>query len=206
MTAPLVTVPDSACIASVVMTFVSVSGLTESPFTMEEQGFSWPGERWIMDLKMPPITKRETASPWISFGLQLKGTYGRFLIGPPGARYPQGNAGGTPLVNGGSQTGNSLNTKGWNPNITGILKEGDYIQLGSGSSSRLYMLTSDANSDGSGNATLSISPALRSSPSDESVITVNDPKGYFRMAANEFSYSVDPGPVYRFGFQAVEVV
>lgn len=204
--APLLSLPDSACIASVIMTFVSVSAISESPFTLEEQGFSWPGERRVMDLRMPPITKRDDASQWIAFGEKLKGTYGRFLMGPPGARYPQGQASGTPLVNGGSQTGNSLNTKGWTPGVTGILKQGDYIQLGTGTSSRLYMLTADATSDGSGNSVLSISPALRTSPNNEDSVIVSDPKGCFRMDGNEFSYSIDPGPVYRFGFRAIEVV
>lgn len=205
-TPPLLSLPTSSCFASVTMTITRVVGLTNSPFTLEEQAYKWQGERWSMSLTMPPFTNREIASDWIAFGAALEGKWGHFLIGDPAHKLPSGVATGTPLVDGGAQTGNTLVTKGWSTNVTGILKKGDYIQLGSGSSSRLHMLVQDANSDSSGNANLSIVPALRSSPPDSSAIVVNNPKGVFRLDSNEFSWSVSPGPVYRLGFTAMEVL
>jgi hypothetical protein len=68
------------------------------------------------------------------------------------------------------------------------------------------MVTENANSDSSGDAAISIAPALRSSPADSATITVNNPRGLFRMAENSFSWSVDPGPKYRMSFRAVEVL
>lgn len=206
MTQPLLNLPDSACIASVIMTLTRVVGVTKSPFTRESQSFKWPGEYWSADFRLPPITKRETASDWMAFGGKLEGMYGRFLMGDPAARTPRGIATGTPLVDGSSQSGNTLNTKGWTPNVTGILLKGDYFQVGTGSSSRLHMLTEDADSDGSGDAVLTLAPALRSSPADDSSVVVNEPKGVFMMIDNAFSWSVEPGPIYRFSFQAVEDV
>lgn len=202
----LVTVPSSSCIASVVMTLKRVIGVTQSPFTLEDQSFKWPGEAWSIDFQMPPILNRRIAADWKAFGLALEGQYNRFLMGDPTARIPQGVATGTPQVNGINQTGNTLATKGWTNNINGILLKGDYIQLGTGESSKLHMLIEDANSDGSGNANLSIVPALRSSPSDSAPIVVNNPRGVFRLTNNSWSWSVNPGPVYRMSFQAVEVV
>jgi len=55
--------------------------------------------------------------------------------------------------------GNTIYTSGWTPNITNVLKIGDYFQLGS----ELKMITSNINSDGSGNATLEFEPPMRSS-------------------------------------------
>lgn len=203
---PLITLPSSACIASVVMSIRRVVGMTESPFTLEQQVFKWPGEQWSMEFVMPPILHRITASDWIAFGVSLEGKWGRFLMGDPSAKQPRGVATGTPLVDGGSQTGNTLATKGWTAGVTGILLKGDYIQLGSGTSSRLHMVTANANSDGSGNASLAIAPALRASPADNDAIVVNEAKGLFRLNGNDFSWSVDPGPKYRFSFSASEVL
>lgn len=205
-TPPLVALPSSSCIASVIMSLTRVVGLTESPYTLEEQSFKWPGERWSIDFRLANITNRGTASDWMAFGAKLQGKYGRFLIGDPAARMPRGVATGVPVVNGGGATGNTLPTKGWTPSTNGILLKGDYIQLGTGVNSRLHMLTENINSDAGGNANLSVEPALRTSPADNSPIITNNPVGLFRMSENTFAWSVDPGMVYRFSFQAVEVL
>lgn len=205
-TPPLLTMPTSSCAANVIMTLTRVVGITNSPFTLEEQTFKWQGEAWSVDFRMPAITKRNIASEWIAFALKLQGVFGRFYLGDPSARTPQGVATGTPQVDGINQTGNTIETKGWTNSVTGILLAGDYIQIGTGLQSRLHMVTADVNSDGSGLAVIPIEPALRYSPADNTPITVNNPVGVFRLAENSWSWSVDPGPFYRLSFRAVEVV
>ena len=119
-----------------------------------------------------------------------------------------GALGGTPLVNGGSQnvtyaasTGantQSLVTDGWSNSVTGVLKAGDVFTIagvfavnpvpGEGTTGKevlpylqQFTVISDANSDGSGNATLTISPAIittgpyqtvSAAPADNAAITV----------------------------------
>lgn len=205
-TPPLLELPSSACIASVIMTMTNVVGITVSPFTLEEQAFNWPGQAWSMDLKMPPFNNRKAAMDWVTFGLKLKGMYGRFLMGDPSAKKPRGAASGTPVIDGNNQTGNTLMTKGWTNSTAGILLKGDYIQVGSGIESRLHMVTEDINSDGSGKAAIAIEPALRSPPLDNSAVVTENAKGLFKLNGNQWSWSVDPGPVYRLSFQAVEVI
>lgn len=205
-TPPLLELPVSACAASAVLTLNRVVGITVSPFTLEEQTFKWPGEQWSIDFRMPPFVSRRIASEWIAFSLKLKGSYGMFLLGDPSARNPQGVATGTPQVDGAGQTENTLITKGWANNVAGILLRGDYIQLGTGAASSLHMVVDDANSDSSGRATLSIEPAIKRSPADSSALVVNNARGVFKLAQNSYSWSVDPGPIYRLSFQAVEVV
>jgi len=136
----------------------------------------------------------------------MNGQYGTFLLGDPANTAPRGVGTGTPLVKGGSQTGDSLITDGWTNSTTGILKAGDWIQLGSGSSSRLHKVLDDVNSDSGGNATLTIWPSLRSSPADNAVITVNSPKGQWRLATNEMQYSIDEASVYGITFACVEAL
>lgn len=205
-TPTIVTVPSSSCIATVTMSLQRVVGVTSSPFTMESQSFKWPGEKWMMQFDLPVIVRRSIASEWLAFALQLQGKFNYFLIGDPSATSPAGVATGTPLVDGVSATGNILPTKGWTPNVTGILKAGDYIQYGTGVNSRLHMVVQDADSNGSGETNLIIEPAIKTSPPDNDPIVTSSPKGVFRLTDNSWSWSVLPGPKYRISFQAEEVV
>lgn len=205
-TPPLLDLPQSSCAASVVMTLTRVVGITESPFTLGEQGFRWPGERWSMSFTLPPFTSRAVASDWISFGAKLKGRYGMFFMGDPSAKNPRGIASGTPVVDGHNQSGNTLKTNGWTPNVQGILLKGDYIQIGTGISARLHLVVENVDSNASGESDLVIEPALRRSPASGESITVQNAKGIFRLTSNQLSWSVSPGPVYRLNFEAVEVL
>lgn len=103
-----------------------------------------------------------------------------------------GTQGGTPLVNGASQTGTSLITDGWTAAAATRLKQGDTftiagvyaVNLQSRQSTgklQSFVATADAASDGSGNLTVTISPSLISSgqyqtvdslPADNAAITV----------------------------------
>lgn len=206
MTIPILDLPNSSCAARVTMTLRRTVGVTQSPFTLEQQSFLWPGEAWMMDFGLPNITDRETAQEWIAFALKLRGTYGYFLAGDPAAKNPIGIGTGSPTVNGAGQIGPDLATSGWTPSTAGILKAGDYIQIGSADTAQLLMVADDVNSDGGGDAVLSVMPNVRNGPADGSPIIVNNPRGLFRLQDNSWSWSVVPGPVYQLSFQASEVV
>lgn len=103
-----------------------------------------------------------------------------------------GALGGSPLVNGASQTGASLITDGWTGAVATRLKRGDVFTIAnvlavnpvSGQSTgslRQFVVTSDAASDGSGNMTISISPSIIATgafktvnalPADNAALTV----------------------------------
>lgn len=203
---PLINMPVSSCAASVKFAINRVVGVTSSPYSLSSQTFKWPGEQWMADFDMPPMTNKETAYEWKAFGVALEGKYGMFLLGDPSAKVPVGVGTGSPKVDGAGQLGNTLNTKDWTPGIEGIMKAGDMFQLGSGLTARLYMVVEDADTDTSGDTTLVIQPALRSSPADGAAIVVNNPVGLFRLSSNSFSWQVTPGPVWRMSFQAEEVI
>lgn len=84
-----------------------------------------------------------------------------------------------PLVNGGSQTGNTLAIKGLPVSVNASLMAGDLIQLATGQVCRLTM---DGDSDGSGNATLYIEASLRSSPAANSPVCLLTPVAPFAIA------------------------
>ena len=87
----------------------------------------------------------------------------------------KGAGGGTPRVNGASQTGSSLVTDGW-PNDTLVLKAGD-IFLVAGVLDAKDVLA-DATTNGSGEVTISFGPPILSggSPAEDALLTVTDVK------------------------------
>ena len=103
------------------------------------------------------------------------------LLGDPIGATPRGSASsapGTPVVNGASQTGDTLSIDGLPASATGYLKAGDYIQLGSGTGAQLYKVLDDVDSNASGEADLTIWPDLRSSPADDATVVVSNAKGF----------------------------
>lgn len=177
----------------------------ESPYTFSEQVYDWGGQIWEFEGSLP-LLNRASAEEYNSFLFKLKGRKGTFTMSIPDAESPRGSNLGTPLVDGGSQTGSSLNTKGWNTSQNGVLLAGDYIQLGTGSSTRLYKVLDDVNSDGSGEAVLEIYPNLRSSPSDEQAIITTNPKGLFRLRNNTNPVSIDVNSFYSISFSGMEAL
>lgn len=177
-----------------------------SDFTFEDNSFQWPGERWEITFTPPPIRDRELAAEWFTFAAKLRGVYGTFLAGDPLGANPRGAGGGTPLVDGADQTGYYLDIKGAPTSTTGWLLKGDYLQVGTGSSARLHMLTANADTDGSGLVTVELAPALAPNIADNTVITIVNAVGVFRMTDKAVSRSQEIGGVYRYGFSARSVV
>lgn len=156
-----------------------VRGISESPFTLHRQIHRHAGERWRVQIDLAPMTDVQ-AGEWSSFLLLLDGGYGSFLFGDVFNLQPKGLAWGSPVVDGAAQTGKVLNTKGWEPNVEGILLAGDKIQIGSS----LYQVLRNVNSDATGKTTLDIWPRIRTSPGDESTIITVSPKGLFQLAGS----------------------
>jgi len=200
--------PTQTGIARVEITATDVVAITESPFTFSQQVVRHAGARWSATITIPPV-KREDSEYWNSFLLRLRGKFGTFLLGDPNGATPRGSAAlaaGTPLVNGGSQTGNNLNIDGLPASATGYLKAGDYIQLGTGASARLYKVLEDVSSNGSGEATLNLWPDLRSSPADGATVVVSNAKGVFRLTENETVWTINNAGFYAINFAAVEAL
>jgi hypothetical protein len=197
--------PNTTSYASARMTARSVVGVSKSPFTGHTQVQAHTGKWWEFEAHLVPMT-RASAEEWIAFMLSLNGQQGTFLLGDPLGATARGIGTGTPLVKGASQTGSSLITDGWTASQTGILKAGDYFQLGTGSSSKLYKVLADANSDGSGDATFDIFPSINTAVADDLAITVSSAKGLFRLASNEMGFDLKQAQQYGLAFSAMGVV
>jgi hypothetical protein len=148
-----------------------------SPLNGTMQTLELPGARWRASFTYQNLSEADAAKLQ-AFLVSLRGQAGRFYLYNFARPKPNGVGTGTPLVNGANQSGASLVTDGWTASQTGILKAGDFI----GVNGELKMVTADVNSDGSGNATLSIEPPLRASPADNSAITVTMPTTTFVLS------------------------
>ena len=199
ITYPL-SLPNSGQIAGANMRMRSATGQTISPFTGASQVQKHQGQWWEADISLVTM-KRADAEEWLSFLAQLKGRFGTFLFGDPLCATPRGLAGGTPLVNGASQTGSSLITDGWDVSVNTLLA-GDYLQLGTGVASELYKILADVTADGSGNATFDIWPDLKTSPADDLAITITSAVGLWRQVENSIVYAEDESGFYDIVFAA----
>ena len=200
--------PTQTGIAQVQLVASDTVSVTESPFTLSQQVVRHAGAKWSATINIPPV-KRSDAEYWNSFLLRLRGQFGTFLVGDPNAATPRGSASsapGTPVVNGASQTGSDLAIDGLPASATGYLKAGDYIQLGTAATSRLYKVLEDVDSNASGEATLNLWPDLRSSPADDATVVVSGAKGVFRLASNDASWTIGNDGFYSITFSAVEAL
>lgn len=176
--------------------------LTSSAFTYAQQVQSNNADLWIIDVTLPPMV-RERAEEWIAFLLTLQGQLGTFLIGDPLGAAPRGVATGTPLVKDGMQTGRMLTTKGWTPSIAGILKAGDWIQIGQ----RGHKVLRDVNSDTTGDAILDIWPKLREVPAEDDPIITEDVKILARLTSSNYEiWNADETLAYGLTFSAIEAI
>lgn len=187
---------------SIQLTAQNVQGRNTNLYTNKEQVYSYSGDRWTLNVTYPRKALVD-ARLIQAFLLALRGGVGTFIAGDPYQAAPSGIATGTPVINGAGQTGYTLATTGWTAGQTGILKAGDYIQIGS---YNLHMVLQDANSNGSGQATFDIWPRIRTSPSNGSAVVINSPKCLFRLTDSNVGWAVDKESLYDFSLSAVEAI
>ena len=192
---PLTPSPSAIKIQSLAPTRVSVAhSLRRSTRTTGAQ-------RWIVTADWEGLTRAQFA-PIQAFVIAQRGQWDSFSMVLPGHKQPQGVATGTPLVNGATQSGRTLATRGWSANVTGILKAGDFI--GITGQTKVYMVTSDANSDASGNATLVIEPALMATPADGAALVVRNVPFTLALASDTIEIGVQPPVLYSFSLSLIE--
>ena len=161
------------------------------------------GQLWKMTATFPPMTRAQFA-PIYAFIVAQRGRYESFSLVPPVVGNPQGSAAGTPLVNGASQTGRSLETDGWTQN-TAIFKAGDYLKLAG--NDKVYMVTADATTAVSSSAlTLTIEPALVASPANDEVIIYESIPFTVALTSGVQEFATGATGVYEFEIELEEVL
>jgi hypothetical protein len=185
----------------------NIVAVTASPFTGGQEVQEHAGKFWAAEVAYPPL-QRADAEALLAILLSLKGPLGTFYLGDPLGSAARGSvAGGAPQVDGtNAVAASTLDIKNFTINQTNVLRAGDYLQVGSGTTQRLYKNLSNLNSDGAGKATADIWPSLREELSDGTVIVTASAKGVFRLGGNITEFDEQPGGVYRISFVAVEAI
>jgi hypothetical protein len=173
--------------------------IVSSPFTGQTQRQQWLGADMLTaKCALMPLYSSEAAQ-WKSWLMAMRGMANAVQLGDPDAQAPKGiassrtgvpvcNTGGSPsTVNiAGSQT---LQVRGFAPNLFRLLDPGDAIQVGY----RMYYVVDEpVNSNSSGDATINIWPTLREQPPDGTAVILNQPKALFGLASNMRNWSLRP--------------
>lgn len=185
------------------------NSLFESPITRSQQILRRSGDRWMASIAIGPI-KRDKAQPLDALLARLQGIagvvqlwdfarpsplgvnseagaeivdsrFGDLTTFSDGTVFSFGVVEGIVAYGAHARGVSEIFTRGWSPGITGILKQGDYVQAGR----NLAMLTEDANSDSLGRTRLKFSPALRFAVADGEAIVRTQAAAEMRLADNE---------------------
>ena len=198
------TLPTATGIQTQRFSLTRIVGVSQSPFTRQEQVIQHQGEYWSATLQLPPMLK-DNASQWLSFLLQSRGRRGTFKLGDQDRKTIQGVATGTISVNGAGQTGNQVALDGFAVSTNNVFKAGDYIQI----NSYLYMVTEDVNSNASGEADVKIEPSLRSgleTIADDDLVIYTNTTTLMRLDSNEVAWDTDQVSKYGISFACSEAL
>jgi hypothetical protein len=172
-----------------------------SPLSQVQQTLLRAGSSWTFAGELPPMTAVQ-ARPWLAFLQGLRGGGGTFLLPVPDYSGPANGSATNGLVKGAAQTGLTLLGDGFAINQTPHLEGGEFFQV----ENQVYQTTADAETDGSGNATLEHVPEIRTSHADNAVINVLTPKVLMRAVNASAGWETDHRGLYFISILAEEVV
>lgn len=202
-----------------ILTPPSFTKFTSSRFGLNTVSLNFPGvlvaggqtveipvDLWVLEVAHPKMRPAEAAG-WRSFFTQIRGPGGRFYAGDPDRMTPRGEIGGTPLVNGASESGSSLSIDGATAGVSAWLKTGDYFAIDMPSGHReLKLITQNIDTDGGGAATLQFTPPLRETPADNATVIVSEPTTVMQFVDETIVWDGDRNGNISFSFRAVESV
>jgi hypothetical protein len=172
----------------------------QSPLTNAVQTSSRKGSLWKASLQFSNL-KGDDRQEMQAFLVKLNGQQHRFTLHDH-SYTRRGAGGGTLSINGASQSGTALVCDGATANVNNYLRAGDYISF----NNELHMVVVDANSDVSGNVTLSIAPPIRKTPADNTVVDYLTPVSGVFMLAGPASWETQTDISSNFRIDAVEDV
>ena len=187
---------NSLSIGSVQPSFISRS------ISGRRQARQTHGQYFKMTATFPPMTRAQFA-PIHAFVLKQRGQYESFQVIPPVVGVGIGSPAGTPLVNGADQTGRTIVTDGWSNSIV-IFKAGDYLKFAN--HDKVYTVTADVSSNGSGAATIAIEPALITSPATDSAITYTSVPFTVALTSRVQEFSTGTNGLFEFEIDLEEVL
>ena len=93
-----------------------------------------------------------------------------------------------------------------NANLVNVFKAGDYIQLGSAGTAKLYMIVDNATSNSSGVATVNVEPQIKTAGSSGDAVDYTGAQGVFRMDTPELGWDTNEVSRYGITFSCTEAL
>ncbi|MES2706070.1 MAG: hypothetical protein V4726_05640 [Verrucomicrobiota bacterium] len=149
---------------------------SQSPFTLAEQVYVWPGQRWGVILKLPSMGEDDALS-WQAFFADLNAMAGTFWLPETSFLRIREIDFGLAELDGAHVSGATVRTRGWTPDMR-VLKKGQKIEIGG----RFRMVLEDVYSTDAGKALVRCWPHCRSLP-DSMAVEWQAPRGVFRPAS-----------------------
>ena len=198
---------------------LSLRGNTQSggrsPFDGTEQTLELPGAVWVASVTFRLHAGEQApyagqAQVLEAFLASLRGRAGRFTWAPPRRRrgVAQSIAGGQAArqIDGGSQTGSGIITKGWPVSTADLYLPGDAIGwLDPTGRAQMHMVTAAVGSTGGGGATVSITPPIRRSPANDAALLA-DPAPVWRLTSDTQRIRHMPNQMVEFQFEIEETL
>ena len=179
---------------------VSNTRTYQSPLTNAVQTASRKGSLWKASLQFNNLSG-DDRKVMQAFLVKLNGQQHRFTLQDHSHKL-RGAGGGTLRVNGATQSGTTLVCDGATASVNNYLRAGDYISF----NNELHMVVVDANSDASGNVSLSIAPPIRKTPADDTIVDYTVPVVGVFMLAGPASWNTTIDIHSSFNIEAVEDV
>jgi len=171
----------------------------ESPLTSAAETQELPGLLWTCTVVYEALAP-DDAHRLRALLMRLRGRAGRVNVPTLAHPAPRGVATGTPLVKGAAQTGTALLIDGAGVGVTRWLREGDFV----GIEGLLYMQTADVNTNGAGEATLSLSPPMLTAHADNAPLVLTLPTVKMRLTDDRQGWEYTGAPISDLTIDLVE--
>tara|TARA_Y100001951_G_scaffold98664_1_gene99742 strand:- start:1267 stop:1869 length:603 start_codon:yes stop_codon:yes gene_type:complete len=161
------------------------------------------GQRWLLDVEFPPMTRSEFA-PIYAFAMKQQGQFETFTYIPPVVSTSQGDTTESPVVDGALAVGvSSATIDGLTASESGIMKAGDFFKFSG--HSKIYMATADLDADGTSHGTLSFAPNLLNAVANDETITFASVPFTVAFADDVTQFATDTSTLFGFSMSLVEV-
>ena len=193
------TPPAGIRIASLRFSAISAVARNISPFTFSSQSYNWTGTMISGDVECPPMNRADAEE---LIGFLIMAARGTFYFRDYANGTQRGTMTGSPQLNGAHVANTSTLTVDTG---SGSWAVGDYIQLGTGSSSKLHKIT-QVNGALPTATSYEIFPLLRTAYPDNTAIVYSNAVGVFRLGTTTCDWSIDTAKKYGLNFSIFEAI
>ncbi len=196
-TYPSTPAPLSIEVTSIEPNLVSVAT------NLRRQVRSRGGQRWLFKAIYPPLARADLDSIY-AFSVAQRGQYEKFTWVPKTIGTTRGITSESPVVDGALAVGvNAAAVDGLTASTSNILRAGDFFKFSG--HTKVYMVTSDMTSDGSGDATLNFSPKLSTAVANNETITTSSVPFQVAFQSDNRQFTTDRTGYYSYEVNLVEV-